>query len=82
MVPVIRSYSPSEVNFVDCKVPVENLLGEEGKGFAICQKWLVHMCVFLIRLMSLVLLNAFELAIEWAKQRESCTKLAGKQAVQ
>jgi alkylation response protein AidB-like acyl-CoA dehydrogenase len=29
----IRGSSTTELNFVDCEVPVENLLGEEGKGF-------------------------------------------------
>ena len=82
-VPVIRSYSPSEVNFVDCKVPVENLLGEEGKGFALCQKWLVHMRIPYSANVIGIAQRALELAIEWAKQRETFrTKLADKQAVQ
>ena len=82
-VPVIRSYSPSEVNFVDCKVPVENLLGEEGKGFAICQKWLVHMRIPYSANVIGIAQRALELAIDWAKQRETFrTKLADKQAVQ
>lgn len=82
-VPVIRSYSPSEVNFVDCKVPVENLLGEEGRGFAICQKWLVHMRIPYSANVIGIAQRALELAIDWAKQRETFrTKLADKQAVQ
>ena len=63
-VPVIRSYSPSEVNFVDCKVPVENLLGEEGKGFALCQKWLVHMRIPYSANVTGIAQRALELAIE------------------
>lgn len=82
-VPVIRSYSPSEVNFTDCKVPVENLLGEEGKGFAICQKWLVHARIPYSANVIGIAQRALELAIEWARQRETFrTKLADKQAIQ
>jgi len=32
-IPVIRSYSPYEVHFNDYEVPIEDRLGEEGKGF-------------------------------------------------
>ncbi|MFX8817165.1 acyl-CoA dehydrogenase, partial [Acinetobacter baumannii] len=41
-IPVIRSYAPYEVHFEDVQVPVENRLGAEDGGFAVCQKWLVH----------------------------------------
>ncbi|HAA91065.1 MAG: butyryl-CoA dehydrogenase [Rhodospirillaceae bacterium] len=82
-VPVIRSYSPSEVTFTDCKVPVENLLGEEGKGFAICQKWLVHARIPYSANVIGIAQRSLELAIEWARQRETFrSKLADKQAVQ
>jgi acyl-CoA dehydrogenase len=82
-VPVIRSYSPSELTFTDCKVPVENRLGEEGKGFALCQKWLVHARIPYSAGVIGIAQRALELAIEWAKQRETFrSRLADKQAIQ
>jgi hypothetical protein len=41
-IPVIRSYSPYEVHFNDYEVPIEDRLGEEGKGFSFAEEWLVH----------------------------------------
>ena len=82
-VPVIRSYSPSEVTFTDCKVPVENLLGEEGRGFALCQKWLVHARVPYSANVIGIAQRSLELAIEWARQRETFrSPLSDKQAIQ
>jgi acyl-CoA dehydrogenase len=31
---------PCEITFEDCKVPVSNLVGKEGEGFKLAQKWL------------------------------------------
>ncbi len=82
-VPVIRSYSPSEVTFTDCKVPVENLLGEEGRGFALCQKWLVHARIPYSANVIGIAQRSLELAIEWARQRETFrSPLSDKQAIQ
>ena len=41
-VPVIRSYAPYELTLVDCEVPAENRLGEEGEGFKLAETWLIH----------------------------------------
>jgi acyl-CoA dehydrogenase len=41
-IPVIRSYAPYEVHFNDYEVPIEDRLGEEGKGFSFAEEWLVH----------------------------------------
>ena len=82
-IPVIRSYSPYEVNFVDVEVPAENLLGREGEGFAVCQKWLVHGRVPYAAGVLGVAQEALRLAIDWAKQRKTFkSSLADKQAVQ
>jgi acyl-CoA dehydrogenase len=35
-----RGYHHSELSFVDCRVPVSNRLGEEGRGFDLMGEWL------------------------------------------
>lgn len=80
---VIRSYSPYEVSFDNVRVPVANRLGEENKGFAICQKWLVHARVPYAAGVVGVAQEALRIATEWARERDvHKSKLADKQAVQ
>lgn len=82
-IPVIRSYSPYELTFKDVEIPVEDRLGEEGQGFAICEKWLVEGRVPYAAGTIGIAQAALEIAIDWAKQRETFrSKLADKQAVQ
>ena len=80
---VIRSYAPYEVTFDDVEVPAENRLGEEGQGFAICQKWLVHARVPYAAGVIGVAQEALAIAIDWARQRHvHKSTLADKQAIQ
>jgi acyl-CoA dehydrogenase len=80
---VIRSYSPYEVTFDNVRVPVGNRLGEEGQGFAICQKWLVHARVPYSAAVIGIAQEALRLAIDWARQRNvHKSRLADKQAIQ
>lgn len=80
---VIRSYAPYEVHFDNVRVPVENLLGEEGKGFAICQSWLVHARVPYAAGVIGIAQEALRLAIDYARQRHvHKSLLADKQAIQ
>lgn len=80
---VIRSYSPFEVTFDNVRVPVENRLGEENKGFAICQKWLVHARVPYAAGVIGVAQAALDIAIDWAKERNvHKSLLAEKQSIQ
>lgn len=82
-IPVIRSYAPYEVSFKDVRVPVENRLGEEGQGFAICQKWLVHARVPYSAAVIGIAQEALRIAIEWARERNvHKSVLADKQAIQ
>ncbi|NYT25340.1 acyl-CoA dehydrogenase family protein [Alcaligenaceae bacterium] len=79
----IRSYSPYEINFDDVEVPVENRLGEEGLGFAICEKWLVEGRVPYAAATLGIAEAAMKIAVEWAKERQTFrTRLAEKQAIQ
>lgn len=82
-IPVIRSYSPYEVFFEDVEVPVEHRLGEEGQGFALCEKWLVEGRVPYAAGTIGVAQEALQIAITWAREREVFkSKLAEKQAIQ
>lgn len=80
---VIRSYAPYEVHFDNVRVPVENRLGEEGQGFAICQKWLVHARVPYAAAVIGIAQAALQIAIDYARQRNvHKSLLSDKQAVQ
>jgi acyl-CoA dehydrogenase len=80
---VIRSYSPYEIHFKDVEIPVEDRLGEEGAGFAVCEKWLVEGRIPYAAGTIGIAQAALEIAIDWARSRETFgSKLASKQAVQ
>lgn len=80
---VMRSYQPFEVFFDDYEIPVEDRLGEEGEGFQIAEKWLVHARVPYGVSCIGVAQESLRIAIEWARQRETFgSTLAEKQAIQ
>lgn len=82
-IPVIRSYSPYEVHFDNYEVPVEDRLGEEGKGFAFAEEWLIHARPPYAAQTIGVAQAALDLAIEWVGQRKTFgSTLAEKQAIQ
>lgn len=82
-VKVIRSYSPYELTFEDFEVPAENLIGEEGQGFQVAERWLIDGRVSYAANTLGVAQAALEMAIEWANQRETFgSRLADKQAIQ
>lgn len=82
-IPVIRSYSPYEVVLEDVEVPLEHRLGEEGQGFALCEKWLVEGRVPYAAGTIGIAQAALQIAIAWAREREVFrSKLADKQAIQ
>jgi len=62
--------SHSELQFIDCRVPIENRLGEEGAGFVIAQQRLgpgrIHHCMRWIGICE----RAFDLMCSHAVQRE------------
>lgn len=80
---VIRSYAPYEVVFDNVEVPETSRLGEEGQGFAICQKWLVHARVPYAAGVIGIAQEALSIAIDWARQRNvHKSLLSEKQAIQ
>jgi acyl-CoA dehydrogenase len=76
--------SHAEVRFVDCRVPADHLLGDEGSGFAIAQKRLgpgrIHHCMRWIGICE----RAFEMMVARARSRElgPGKPLAQKQIIQ
>jgi acyl-CoA dehydrogenase len=82
-IPVIRSYAPYEVHFDDYEVPVEDRLGEEGKGFKFAEEWLIHARPPYAAATIGIAQAALEIAIEWAKERKVFgSHLSDKQAIQ
>ncbi|MBI4190095.1 MAG: acyl-CoA dehydrogenase family protein [Betaproteobacteria bacterium] len=82
-IPVIRSLSPYEMFFDNVEVPEENRLGEEGQGFALCDKFVVESRIPFSAGCIGVAKAALRIATEWAKTRETFnSKLADKQAIQ
>lgn len=82
-VAVLRDHWTTEVTFDDCEIPAENLIGEEGQGFALAQEWLVRGRLHYAAQAVGVADEALRMAIEWAKQRETFgALLATRQAVQ
>lgn len=82
-VPVIRAWYPCELTLTDCRIPAGNLLGEEGRGFQIAQRWLVAARVPYAAGTVGIAQAALDLAVEYAKTREVFgSALAAKQAIQ
>jgi alkylation response protein AidB-like acyl-CoA dehydrogenase len=77
-------FSHSELRFENCRVPIANLLGKEGYGFALAQERLgpgrIHHCMRWIGICE----RAFELMCRRAAERELAPgkPLATRQAVQ
>ncbi len=75
---------PVELEFVNVRVPAENLIGREGDGFRLAQSWITEG-----RLArhgargSGVIERCLELGVEWANERSTFgVKLAERQAIQ
>src|SRR6185436_20446559 len=75
--------SHSEIRYENCRVPQKNLLGEEGKGFAIAQNRLgpgrIHHCMRWIGICE----RAFDLMCDRAAKRQLSPgqPLAGRQII-
>ena len=77
------SHYATELQFEDLRVPHANILGEVGKGFAIANDRLSRQRIPYAAACIGVAVKAQELAIDYAKQRETFgAALATRQAVQ
>lgn len=82
-IPVIRSWYPYEVRYENVEIPHDALLGEEGLGFQLSQRYLAHFRIPYAAGCIGVAEAAMEIAVAWAKERETFnSKLADKQAIQ
>ena len=73
-----RGYHNCILAFDDCRVPSSQILGEEGRGFALANTWLhatrltvAAMCIGRAR-------RAFDLALDYAARREQFGQTIGK----
>jgi acyl-CoA dehydrogenase len=74
---------PNEVALEDCRVPEENLLGEEGRGLDLCLDLLTRLRFPYSACNLGVAVAAHRMAIAHAKQRETFTvPLSQRQAIQ
>ncbi|BAH55428.1 acyl-CoA dehydrogenase family protein [Rhodococcus opacus] len=80
---VMASFAPYELHFDDVRVPVENLIGEEGRGFALASDFLVHGRIIYAAGPIGIAQTALDMACRWAKDRQVFGgTLADKQGVQ
>ncbi|NMM84051.1 acyl-CoA dehydrogenase [Rhodococcus sp. SRB_17] len=78
-----RASDTAELSFVDARVPVENLVGEEGSGFAQIAQAFVSERVALAAQAYSSAERCLELTLEWCRARETFGRpLISRQAVQ
>ncbi len=83
LVQVLRAHYTTELSFTDMRVPHANILGEEGGGFALANEQLAANRIPYSAACLGVAQYAHEMAIDWAKQRETFGQpLANRQAIQ
>ncbi len=79
----MRASDTSEVVFSDCRIPSENLLGAEGRGFVNTLQVLDGGRISIAALALGMAQGAFEAAVKYAKQRKQFGKTIGEfQAIQ
>ena len=77
-----RSSDTAQINFDNCHIPAENLIGEEGEGYRIALSSLEGGRIGIAAQSIGMARSALEVAIDYAKQRESFgTAISNHQAV-
>jgi alkylation response protein AidB-like acyl-CoA dehydrogenase len=67
----MRGSRTAEVRFVDCRVPAENLVGDEGKGFEYAKAMLNASRIVMGALCVGIAQAAFEQTLQYSKQRKA-----------
>ena len=79
----VRASDTSELQFADCKVPVGNLLGEEGKGFYYVMEFFNNTRIGVAAQAVGIAQGALNIATQYAMQREAFgAPIANLQAIQ
>ena len=77
-----RSSDTAQINFENCRIPAENLIGEEGEGYKIALSALEGGRIGIAAQSVGMARSAFEVAVQYAKERESFgTAIINHQAV-
>jgi butyryl-CoA dehydrogenase len=77
-----RSSDTAQINFDNCRIPAENLIGEEGEGYRIALSSLEGGRIGIAAQSIGMARSALEVAIDYAKERESFgTAIINHQAV-
>jgi acyl-CoA dehydrogenase len=80
---MLTAFSPYVLHFDNVEVPAANLIGEEGGGFELASRFLVHSRITYGAGPIGIAQEALRIAIEWAKDRTTFgVRLADRQAVQ
>lgn len=74
----MRGSPTCEVVFENCEVPVENVLGEVNKGVYILMEGLDYERLVLSAGPLGLMQNAFDIAVDYSKQREQFGKRIGE----
>jgi acyl-CoA dehydrogenase len=73
-----RAYNNFELTFTDCRVSAAQVLGEEGKGFALAGEWLADTRILVAATCCGKAERALELATQWAATRRQFGQTIGK----
>jgi acyl-CoA dehydrogenase len=73
-----RTYHNYQLSFADCRVPARNILGEEGRGFALADAWLVNSRLEVAANCCGKAERALRIASEWAATRRQFGQTIGR----
>jgi len=81
--PVLRDHWPTELRLDEVRVPIENLIGGEGRGLALAGAWVLRARLLYAARALGVAEEALRMGTEWARERQLFgAPLASKQATQ
>jgi len=73
-----RGYVNNIIHFNDCKIPVDNILGEKDKGFELINTWLDATRLTVAATSVSRAERAFDIALDWSANRKQFGKVIGK----
>lgn len=73
-----RGYHNCILNFDNCRLPTDQVLGEEGKGFEIANEWLYATRITVAAMAVGRARRVFDMALEWAASRRQFGQQIGK----